>query len=220
MEYITREFVTTSEAAALLGVDASQVRALLRSHLLVGTRVGSQWFINKSAVAIYLGKSHDVGRPFSQRIAWSLLAAIDGEEVPWALHRQERARLVGYAQRPLAELAHRLSGRSQLARVSVGPGVFQRLAEHPNWRLGGLSGASRYDTTIIYAKASGYESLLEDTNAVVDLEQPNLLIHLVDDQWWPFDDARRGAPVWNAVAELDRFETAGEIHIAAENATY
>lgn len=220
MEYFAREFVTTTEAAVLLGVVPSQVRSLLRANVLTGTHVGSQWVVSRAAIATYLEHSHQVGRPFSQRIAWSLLAEKEGVRVPWELHRQERARLRRYAPRPLVELAHRLSARARTARVSVGPGVFERLAEHPKWRLGGLSGDAADDMAIIYVPAGAYESVLEDTNAVVDREQPNLLIHVVEEQWWPFEDARRGAPVWNVVAELDRFDRGGHMSFEREIAPH
>jgi hypothetical protein len=73
---------------------------------------------------------------------------------------------------------------------------------------------------IIYVPAGAYESVLEDTNAVVDREQPNLLIHVVEEQWWPFEDARRGAPVWNVVAELDRFDRGGHMGFEREIAPH
>lgn len=205
---LEREYVTTAEAARLLGLEASHVRLLVRTQAMAGERLGKTWFVPRSAVAAYRAGSHEVGRPFSQRIAWSLLAAKEGMAAPWQLHRQERARLKAYATRPLGALAQRLGGRATTVRLSVGPKVFERLAEHPRWLMGGLSGQSVPDVAIVYVPASRYDAVLDDTNAVADREQPNLLVKVVSDQWWPFGEARRGAPVWNVVAELDRFERA------------
>ena len=213
-DFIPREFVSTAEASQLLGIDSSQVRVLIRTQVLPAERIGRQWFIGRTHIASYLEDAHEVGRAFSQRIAWSLLASREGVVVPWTLHRQERSRLHSYDQRPLRMLAQRLSGRARTSRVSVGPRVFERLAEHPTWRMGGLAGNSVFDVGIIYVPSSGYEAALDDTNAIIDREQPNLLIRVVDDRWWPFGDGKRGAPVWNVVAELDRFDAGIREHDA------
>ena len=203
----TRELITTGEAATILGLDPSRVRLLTRKGDLTGVRLGGQWLIERSAVTAYLERVHDVGRPFSQRIAWSVLAALEGTTPPWELHREEQARIRDYVTRTPAALSQRLNGRARSERLSVGPNLFDRLESHPGWRRGGVGGRESAPT-VIYARDGERESLVEHANAVVDREQPNLLLRLIEDRWWPFGDAERGTTVWSVVADLDRLEFA------------
>lgn len=54
---MSKDYLTTSQAAALLGVNASRVRQLLISGKLAGERVGSErrgeWRISREAVEGY-----------------------------------------------------------------------------------------------------------------------------------------------------------------------
>ena len=214
MEYVTdglgdgERCYTVSETAAVLGVDRAHVRLLLRSGRLSGSRFGSQWAVHAVSVAHYLGQPHAVGRPFSEKIAWSVLAIYEDREPPWPLHRQELARVVRYAQTPIRDVAPRLRGRARAERLSVGPRVRERLQEHPLWRVGGADESVGARVSVIYVPSSAFNALIEDTNAVTDVEQPNLIAQVVDDAWWPFERAPRGAPVWKSVLELDRFDAA------------
>ncbi len=49
------EFLTTAEAAELLGVNVAQVRRALAAGRLSGRRVGPQWRTTRSAVLAYGG---------------------------------------------------------------------------------------------------------------------------------------------------------------------
>ena len=104
--------ITVAEAGRALNIHPTQVRTLIRRGDLAGERIGSQWLIPRAALDRYRHRSHRAGRPFSQRIAWALLAKLDDLAEPWPLAREERARLARYAERPLAELAQRLAGRA------------------------------------------------------------------------------------------------------------
>ena len=49
------EFLTTAEAAELLGIHVARVRRALAAGRLPGRRVGPQWRITRSAVLTYGG---------------------------------------------------------------------------------------------------------------------------------------------------------------------
>lgn len=199
--------LTVGEAALALGVDASHLRLLLRQGKVGGHRLGSQWVLSGAAIEQYRDRPRSIGRPFSEKIAWSLLLRREGREVPWPLHREEQARVARYVQQPLSSLAQRLRGRAHAERLSVGPHVLERLHEHPRWRLGGVSESAGSRLTVVYVPKAAFEALLDDTNAVGDLEQPNLIAQVVSDERWPFDSAPTGSSVWPTVAELDRYDT-------------
>jgi hypothetical protein len=48
------------------------------------------------------------------------------------------------------------------------------------------------------------------SNAVVDAEQPNLILRVVADRWWPFPAGSTGAVACPTVLELDCYD-AGEM---------
>src|SRR5487761_1893231 len=166
MESVSRGFaadrrpLTVSEAAAQLRVDAAHIRLLLRTGRLDGLRFGSQWVVSEESVERYRQRPHPPGRTFSEKVAWSLLAAHEGSEVPWRLHREEQARVSRYAQQSLASLSHRLRGRARPQRLSVGPRMHERLSEHPLWRAGGLDLARGDRLSVIYVPARGIEALI------------------------------------------------------------
>ena len=83
-----------SEAARLLSVDPSRVRALVTSGRLSGRRVGSQWVVDRVAVeqrrvSMAAGA---VGRPMVPRIAWGAAHLLNHGSAPW-LTSSEKSRL-------------------------------------------------------------------------------------------------------------------------------
>jgi hypothetical protein len=63
---------------------------------------------------------------------------------------------------------------------------------------------------IAYTIESDLDAFLEGSNAVVDTEQPNLILRVVADRWWPFPPGSGGEVAWSTVLELDRYD-AGEV---------
>jgi excisionase family DNA binding protein len=199
--------ITVAEASLALGVHPTQIRLLVRRGDLAGERLGSQWVIPRSELARFASRPNLAGRLFSQRIAWSVIASLQREATPWTLTREERARVRGYAERPLRDLRVRLGGRGRSERLSVGPGGLERLGGAARWLRGA---ASRRDgTSTAYATESDLDAFLEGSNAVIDTEQPNLVLRVVADRWWPFPAGSGGEVAWSTVLELDRFD-AGE----------
>jgi excisionase family DNA binding protein len=201
---------TVSEASATLGIHPSQVRLLIRRGDLAGERLGSQWVISRAELERFSDRSRRAGRPFSERIAWSVLASLEGVEAPWPLAREERSRLRSYAAKSRTDLYRRLRGRASTTRLSVGPYGFEHLSDETTWIRGAvLPGAH----TVVYVAESGLETIIEESNAVLDDEQPNLLLRGIDDRWWPFGSFAPGALSWSIVRELDRYD-AGDFEVS------
>jgi excisionase family DNA binding protein len=198
------EIVTVTEASAALELHPTRVRTLIRRGDLAGERIGSQWVIPRVELARYRRSAHRSGRPFSQRVAWALLASMEGVAQPWPLAREERARVHRYAARPLPELLQPLGGRAATTRLSLGPQGLSRVGPTTRWLRGG-SQATR-GRSVIYMPSTDLEGMIEASNAVSDSEQPNLIVRTVDERWWPFGASSGGAAVWTVVAALDRYE--------------
>jgi hypothetical protein len=113
-----------------------------------------------------------------------------------------------YASRPLRDLSVRLGGRARTERLSVGPGGLERVDDAPRWVRGAV--VSSDGRCVAYTTESDLEAFLEGSNAVVDTEQPNLILRVVADRWWPFPTGSGGAVASATVLELDRYD-AGEI---------
>lgn len=204
---------SVKEAAAVLGVAESQVRSLLRTGSLAGQRFGAVWLVDRDDLGRLVGEQRERGRPFSARIAWSVLAQLDGRQPPWPLVAEERSRVRRYGARVLDAIAPRLRARATPHRLSVGPALGERLVEHPRWMRGGTfddAVATGYAVpATLYVASSDLESLIEDAAAVVDLERPNLIAMAVDDRYWPFGAVPAGTVVWDSVASLDALELGG-----------
>jgi excisionase family DNA binding protein len=201
------KLLTVNEASQTLGVHPTQIRLLIRRGDLAGERIGSQWVISRVELDRFATRPHLAGRPFSQRIAWSLLAVLEGAVTPWTLTREEEARVRRYTERPLRDICLRLKGRARTERLSVGPGGIERLGDGQRWIRG--AGPLQDGCVVVYTSAGGVESFLEVTNAVADAAQPNLLLRSIEDRWWPFDALPGGEQAWPIVIELDRYD-AGE----------
>jgi excisionase family DNA binding protein len=208
VESSTLDVMTVAQASLALGIHPTQVRLLVRRGDLAGERLGSQWVIPRSELERFSTRKSLAGRLFSQRIAWSVVALLQREATPWTLTREEQARVRSYVERPLRDLSIRLGGRGRSERLSVGPGGLERLDGGPRWIR---SATSRADgRSIAYTTESDLDAFLEGSNAVVDTEQPNLILRVVADRWWPFPPGSGGALAWSTVLELDRYD-AGEI---------
>jgi excisionase family DNA binding protein len=199
--------MTVTQASLALGIHPTQVRLLVRRGDLAGERLGSQWVIARTGLDRYAKRTNLTGRLFSQRIAWSVIASLEGVATPWTLTREEQARVRSYAERAVGRLSLRLGGRGRVERLSVGPGGLERLDSGLRWIRG--AGPLRDGRVVAYTTEGDLDTFLEATNAVVDAEQPNLILRVVEDRWWPFPAESGGEAAWSTVLELDRSD-AGE----------
>lgn len=57
------QYVTTKEAAELLGVDRTHVNHLLRENRIKGIKLGWNWLVFKPSLGAYLETKDPKGRP-------------------------------------------------------------------------------------------------------------------------------------------------------------
>jgi excisionase family DNA binding protein len=196
--------MTVTQASDALGIHPTQIRLLIRRGDLAGERLGAQWVIPRAELERFATRAALAGRLFSPRIAWSVIAALEGVTPSWTLTREERARVRNYAERPLDSLFGRLGGRGRTERLSVGPGGLERVPSDLRWVRG--TAALQKAPGVVYTTEDDLEALFDASNAVLDAAQPNLLLRVVADKWWPFGEEGGGASAWPTVLTLDRFE--------------
>jgi excisionase family DNA binding protein len=206
--------MTVTQASLALGIHPTQIRLLVRRGDLAGERLGSQWVIERTELDRYAKRTNLTGRRFSQRIAWTVITSLEAVPTPWALTREEQARVRSYAERAVDGLAVRLAGRGRVERLSVGPGGLERLDRGLRWIRG--AGPLRDGRVVAYTTEGDLDTFLEVSNAVVDDEQPNLILRVVEDRWWPFPAESGGEAAWSTVLELDRADTGEQTPVEGE----
>jgi len=201
--------ISVPEAAARVGCSPARIRSLVRSGELPASRVGGQWFIDEHSLDYFCDRIAYAGRVLSQRLAWSLLATLQGRSLPVPLHREERARLARYLSQPLEQLCHRLRGRAVVASLSATSAALTRMRADSRWVIGGAEAAARYvefenppERVSFYVRKSLEEDFLDVSLAVPDELSPNLYLLVVEDSYWPFD-GEIDRFVWGSVAYLD-----------------
>jgi excisionase family DNA binding protein len=128
--------LTIREAAERLGVTPQRVRALARAGELAAVRAEGIWLIDADSLAqrmllAELGVSASSARPWSQRIAWAAMRALDDDEALLSdLERKSRYRL----RRRLddvdpARLLSAVRNRARTVRASVHPSRVARLRD-------------------------------------------------------------------------------------------
>lgn len=186
--------MTVRDAAALLGVDPSRVRALLRSGALAGQRFGSQWMVRQDAVE---RRAELVGagarsRALSARTAWAAADILDGGKAAWLTTSERarlRARLASHAaggwrtyarwlsSRQTAATRYRIADRD-VAGLLADDGIVATGASAAAHALGlGSAGQSE-----VYADSATERRLAEDW-FLIRSDTGNLLVRAVAGDW-------------------------------------
>lgn len=132
-------YLTTAQAAKLLGVSQARVRALVASGDLRATKAGHDWSVLRSDVEARADRDARGGRPLSPASAWGLFELADGR-VPGWLDRQQRWRISKFIPRLRSgDLSGRLVRRAERRSFHVHPGVMERLRADSALMLTGTS---------------------------------------------------------------------------------
>jgi hypothetical protein len=195
------DMVSSSEAAALLKVHPSRVRALVLAEELPGEKIAGRWLVDRRAVLQRARGSHPAGRPFSPRNAWRLVflasgRAVDGlsAKVRWRLNRALRGS-------GLPALQARLIRRGAPQRFNVHPGELAYLAEDDCVVLSGISAAPAHGLALVpgneveaYVRAADLATVIK-SHALHPAEGAgNVLLRVVPDEAWLFERGDRYAP--------------------------
>ncbi len=204
--------IPASEAAVLLEVDPSRVRALAVAGDLPGQKIAGRWLVDRLAVQRRVASPPPAGRPLSPRNAWQLLLLASGQAdqdlSPKARWRLKRALLF----EGLIALQPRLSGRGSLRRYDAHPGEIAYLSKGRDIVLSGISAARFNELPLVpgkeiegYVQESRLNKLVKEHALHPAEGAGNVLLRIVPDEAWPFRHAERQAPA--AAVALDLAES-------------
>ena len=192
-----------ARAADVLDVSPRRVRQLLESGQLAGQQLGRSWVIDRGDIDRL--RRNGAGRPWSASSAWAVLELAAGHEPELSPVERSRARR-RLADHGLGGLVEQLRARADRREVYAHPSVLGRVALDDRAVRGGVSAAHEYhadlivqDAAEVYVRAGDVVNLVDSYALDEDVDRPNVILHVVDDEAWPFDNSRQVAS-WPVVA--------------------
>jgi excisionase family DNA binding protein len=192
-----------AEAADSLHVSPRRVRQMLEAGSLPGQRVGGSWVIERADVEQLCRRP--VGRPWSAASAWAVLQLAAERDHGLSPVERSRARK-RLADNGLGGLVAQLRARSERREMYAHPSALDRLGAESGAVYGGVSALDEYDVDLIageqaevYVRASNVSDLVDRYALDAETERSNVVVRVVDDDDWPFEDDARVAP-WSVVA--------------------
>ena len=157
----TDGWMTTAAAAELLEVSPAQVRDLVRSGVLVATKLdgGGMLLVDEESVLRRRAAAPKAGRPLSEKNAWAMLWAVGGRELSWATSA-ERVRIHRYARRPLSQWPGLLSRRARVFRVRAPEFVTNRITRLDGTSIGGVAAALAHGAPLVSGAETEHELYL------------------------------------------------------------
>jgi len=184
--------LSVPDAARILELSPSRVRAMAVQGQLGATKIGDRWLVERSAAEARRRKGGHSGRPFAAHNAWALLLLASGESVegidPSVRSRLRRALRVD----GLAKLAPRLARRAESQHFDVHPGELRHLLEDPTFLRTGISAAGEYGLDLLsgheadgYVAASGFKQLIANhALSMADVNSGSVRVRLVPAKAW------------------------------------
>lgn len=203
-DYVMTDLVSVSDAAEVLELDRSRVRALAASGELSSRKIGGVWLIDRASIEQRREHPAPAGRPLSASNAWRVLLLASGEGFDEDADPVVRWRLRDALDR------RGLDGLRGLLRRHAEPqsfwglaGELRRLRERDDVVLAGTSAAGghhldllsgdRVDLYVSVSRAPGLER--EHALQPVVGAEANVVLRLVPDEAWPLLAGRRLAPL-------------------------
>lgn len=217
--------VPVSEAADLLDVHPSRVRAMIAQGRLDARKLGGRWFVDRRSIESRRAQPHADGRPFSEANAWALLCLVEGKEPNW-VSKWELSRLRRrLREEGIEKLAPRLWKRARKQQLRAHPAFLPKLRNDPRLRRSGVSAAVEHGVDIVepgefeaYVADSNLERVVED-HYLEPSPNPNVLLHVARAKWIErsANDSMRSAVAALDLCEADdeRSRRAGMEHLAA-----
>lgn len=179
--------IPVSEAADILDVHPSRIRAMVKAGQLDAEKLAGRWFVNRSSLERRCSVDSPDGRPFSPINAWALLSLAEGRRADW-VDKSSQSRLRGHLRRrPWEELVPRLRSRASSVRLRAHPSALDRLVQESGVILAGISAAGRYGIEIQPSdelEAYVYEARADELiqrYRMEPSERPNVVFHVVPD---------------------------------------
>lgn len=210
------DLVTVTDAAEMLGISRTRVRALLEAGQLSGFKRETIWFLSSREIWQRASVQPLKGRPFEPINAWALLALVSEAtgEVSGIMagvsewkkrYLRSRLRREGFAQ-----LAPRLVHRAKRCRFWVHPAELPRVSAEDSLVHSGVSLAERIGTDLLigdevegYVSAEGLRHLVQMYSMAEFARQPNVILHVADP--WPFVAGLKEVPT--LVTAVDMLES-------------
>lgn len=188
------DVVTTGQAAQLLGVHPSRVRALVASGALTATRSGTRWLIDADSLDRHadLVTAGATGRPFASHTAWAAAALCDGmdDQLRADDRYRLRNRLVhagGAGANTCAQMQRWLSRRAtSVHRYRIADRDLKALLVTDGVMATGISAADTYRLGLATGgSADAYVSddtrrAVVDEFVLIDSERGNLTLRVTD----------------------------------------
>lgn len=199
------DVLNVAEAAGQLAVSPRRVRQLLAEGQLAGERLGRDWVVDRRSLARLPMRRRSAGRPWHPSAAWSVLRLANGEEPGLSPIDKLRARR-RLDEFGLAGLVERLRSRADEYRCYAHPSAIERLRHDRSVVRGGVSAVRDHDVDLIaddtaelYVQRQHLADLVDRYVLDTDADRPNVVLHVVDDDAWPFDEGVEVAS-WPVVA--------------------
>jgi hypothetical protein len=194
-----------TQAAERLEVSPRRVRQLLAQGSLVGRQLGRDWAVDPRSLARHPVRRRSVGRPWHPSAAWAVLRVAYGDQLDMSPVDRSRAQH-RLSQHGLSGLVARLRSRADEYRCYAHPAAIERLNRDTSVVRGGVSAVDEHNIDLVVTGAAElyvqrrHHAELADRYALdPDAERPNVILHVVDDDAWPFGDSVEVAP-WPVVA--------------------
>jgi hypothetical protein len=195
--------VNVARAADVLDVSPRRVRQLLESGQLAGQQLGRSWVIDRGDIDRL--RRNGAGRPWSASSAWAVLELAAGHELELSPVERSRARR-RLADHGLGGLVEQLRARAERREVYAHPSVLGRVVLDDRAVQGGVSAAHEYnadlivqDSAEVYVHAGDVAAIVDSYALDEDADRPNVILHVVADEAWPFGEDVQVAP-WPVVA--------------------
>ena len=197
------EVRSVARAALELDVSPRRVRQLLKSGQLPGQQLGRNWVIDRGDIDGL--RRNGAGRPWSASSAWAVLELVAGHEPDLSPVERSRAKR-RLADHGLAGLVVQLRARGARHDAYAHPSVLDRVAEDDRVVRGGVSGAKEHrvdlvvrDAAEVYVRAGELADVVNSYALDEGADRPNVILRVVEDEAWPFQEDVRVAP-WPVVA--------------------
>lgn len=158
-------------------------------------KFGRAWAVDPASVNERLAAKPDRGRPLGPSSAWRVLC----QELPGLLDFEDLPRIAVQARRRAVE-----------HRFRVLPFKLDAVRSDPDVVLSGAAGAAERGAAVavgevdVYVRQSSLDEVIKRHDLRASPDEANVIVRVVDDDAWPFEDHERVAPL--VVCALDAFE--------------
>jgi excisionase family DNA binding protein len=186
------EYLSLDEVAQKLHLSRRRIQALVERGQLPAHRVGGRWLVEATQVNQRRRVAARRGRPLTSSTAWQLLT---NATMPDIEAKQDAFR----------RLVHT---RAEHREGYVHPSALEELRKNSHYIHGGRAAAAdaglpvgEGETIDLYLQPQDINVILDEHIVRFDSNKPNLYLHIVNPDSWPFTPEQRFTPL--LVAWLD-----------------